>query len=389
MSNKSDITRDQWMLRGPLAKKGYDWWWHSFTAVNERTGEKKPFYVEFFTCNPKQAADEPVIVWNKSEAEKKGRLPSYLMVNVGFWGENHGQLHRFFAWKDVTVHKDAPYSISAADCTCSETHTAGHVRVTPEEAAAHPEWMCDAGEMSWDLKIDKKVAFHVGYGASRFFRDLNAFEMFWHAEGMKTAFSGTVTLNGERYRVTPEECYGYSDKNWGGDFTSPWVWLASSDLVSRKTGKRLDNSVFDIGGGRPKVFGYALDRKLLGELWYEGKDYEFNFSKFWTLSGTKFDCEETETQIHWHVVQTTATSKLDTEIWRDKKDMLNINYEAPTGLKRHNRLWNGGNGRGVLRLYRRTLLGYELIDEIVAKSVGCEYGEYDRCATCSATSLKR
>lgn len=378
MSNKSDITRDQWMLRGPLAKKGYDWWWHSFTAVNERTGEKKPFYVEFFTCNPKQAADEPVIVWNKSEAEKKGRLPSYLMVNVGFWGENHGQLHRFFAWKDVTVHKDAPYSISAADCTCSETHTAGHVRVTPEEAAAHPEWMCDAGEMSWDLEIDKKVAFHVGYGASRFFRDLNAFEMFWHAEGMKTAFSGTVTLNGERYRVTPEECYGYSDKNWGGDFTSPWVWLASSDLVSRKTGKRLDNSVFDIGGGRPKVFGYALDRKLLGELWYEGKDYEFNFSKFWTLSGTKFDCEETETQIHWHVVQTTATSKLDTEIWCDKKDMLNINYEAPTGLKRHNRLWNGGNGRGVLRLYRRTLLGYELIDEIVAKSVGCEYGEYDR-----------
>ena len=334
MSNKSDITRDQWMLRGPLAKKGYDWWWHSFTAVNERTGEKKPFYVEFFTCNPKQAADEPVIVWNKSEAEKKGRLPSYLMVNVGFWGENHGQLHRFFAWKDVTVHKDAPYSISAADCTCSETHTAGHVRVTPEEAAAHPEWMCDAGEMSWDLKIDKKVAFHVGYGASRFFRDLNAFEMFWHAEGMKTAFSGTVTLNGERYRVTPETCYGYSDKNWGGDFTSPWVWLASSDLVSRKTGKRLHNSVFDIGGGRPKVFGYALDRKLLGELWYEGKDYEFNFSKFWTLSGTKFDCEETETQIHWHVVQTTATSKLDTEIWCDKKDMLNINYEAPERRQR-------------------------------------------------------
>ena len=322
MSNKSDITRDQWMLRGPLAKKGYDWWWHSFTAVNERTGEKKPFYVEFFTCNPKRAADEPVIVWHKSEKEKKGQLPSYLMVNVGFWGAEHGQLHRFFAWKDVTVHRDAPYSISAADCTCSETHTAGHVCVTPEEAAAHPEWMCDAGEMSWDLKIDKKVAFHVGYGASRFFRDLNAFEMFWHAEGMKTAYTGTITLNGERYCVTPEMCYGYSDKNWGGDFTSPWVWLASCDLVSRKTNKRLDNSVFDIGGGRPKVFGFALDRKLLGELWYEGKDYEFNFSKFWTLSGTKFDCEETDTQIHWHVVQTTATSKLDTEIWCDKKDML-------------------------------------------------------------------
>jgi len=64
MSNKSDISRNQWMLKGPLAKRGYDWWWHSFTAENEKTGETKPFYVEFFTCNPALAEDKPVIVWN-------------------------------------------------------------------------------------------------------------------------------------------------------------------------------------------------------------------------------------------------------------------------------------------------------------------------------------
>ena len=29
MANIHDINRDEWMLRGPLAKKGYDWWWHS------------------------------------------------------------------------------------------------------------------------------------------------------------------------------------------------------------------------------------------------------------------------------------------------------------------------------------------------------------------------
>ena len=148
--------------------------------------------------------------------------------------------------------------------------------------------------------------------------------------------------------------------------------------MSKKTGKRLENSVFDIGGGRPKVFGLALDRKLLGAFWYEGKNYEFNFSKFWTLSGTKFDCEETEDEIHWHVVQTTATAKLDTVIRCKKKDMLHINYEAPTGLKRHNRLWNGGNGTGVLKLYKRRFGRDILIDEIVAENIGCEYGEYDR-----------
>ena len=377
MSNISDKTRDQWMLRGPLAKCGYDWWWHSFTAVREDTGEEKPFYVEFFTCNPAQAKDEPVIVWNDKAAQEKEILPSYLMVNVGFWGEEHGQLHRFFPWKDVRVKADAPYEIDAADCFCSETATRGSISVSAEEAAAHPEWMSDAGEMKWDLEIDKKVAYHVGFGASKFFRDLNAFEMFWHAEGMKTAFRGTVELNGVRYRVEPETCWGYSDKNWGGDFTSPWVWLSSCNLTSKLTGKRLENSVFDIGGGRPKVFGLALNRKLLGEFWYEGKDYEFNFSKFWTFSGTKFDCEETETEIRRHVVQTTINSKLDTYITCQKKDMLNIKYEAPTGYKKHNRLWNGGNGVGTLKLYKRSIFGKEtLIDEIEATHIGCEFGEY-------------
>ena len=101
MSNISDLTRDAWMLRGPLSKKGYDWWWHSFTAENAETGEKKPFYVEFFTCNPALAGDEPRLVWHLGKKERKNQRPSYLMVNAGFWGEEHGQLHRFFAWKDV------------------------------------------------------------------------------------------------------------------------------------------------------------------------------------------------------------------------------------------------------------------------------------------------
>lgn len=376
MSNKSDITRNQWMLKGPLAKRGYDWWWHSFTAENALTGETKPFYVEFFTCNPALAQDEPVIVWNMDDKEKKGKKPSYLMVNAGFWGEEKGQLHRFFPWKDVTVKSGIPYMIYAYDCFCSENYTSGSISISPEEAQAHPEWMCDAGSMSWELKIDKRVAFHVGYGASKFFRDINAFEMFWHAEGMKTRYSGKVILNGVEYIVRPETCYGYADKNWGGDFTSPWVWLSSNNLVSKITGKKLENSVFNIGGGRPKVFGLALNRKLLGEFWYEGKDYEFNFSKFWTLSGTKFDCVETDDEIRWHVIQTTFNSKLDTYITCKKKDMLNINYEAPNGTKKHNRLWNGGNGTGTLKLYKRKGGKEILIDEVYAENIGCEFGEY-------------
>ena len=254
----------------------------------------------------------------------------------------------------------------------------GHVKVTEADVQAHPEWMSDAGEMRWDISIRKQVAYHVGYGASKLFRTLNAFEMFWHAEGMKTVFQGWLTLNGEEYVVRPEDCYGYADKNWGGDFTSPWVWLSSNNLVSNLTGKRLTNSVFEVGGGRPKVFGVFLNRKLLGQFYYEGQDYEFNFSKFWTGSRTEFDCRETDTHILWNVTQTTFRAKMVVEICFPKEEMLRINYESPDGYKRHTRLWNCGNGYGTVKLWERKKVKWVLVDDVRAESVGCEYGEYQK-----------
>lgn len=57
----------------------------------------------------------------------------------------------------------------------------------------------------------------------------------------------------------------------------------------------------------------------------------------------------------------------------EKKDMLLVNYEAPNGEKRHNRLWNGGNGKGTILLYEHG----KLVDENAAENTGCEYGEFD------------
>lgn len=120
--NKSDITRDAFMLEGPLAKKGYDWWWHSFTAYHVGTGKPKTFYIEYFLCNPELAKDAPVIVWNDPEAQKAGIRPSYCMINAGFWGKEKGQLHRFFPWKDVSVSRKSPFHLAAGNCSCSEKH---------------------------------------------------------------------------------------------------------------------------------------------------------------------------------------------------------------------------------------------------------------------------
>ena len=374
MFNHSDITRDACMLRGKLRTKGYDWWWHSFTAEDEAAGKEKPFFVEFFLCNPALAEDKPVL--GQLPANKAaGKKPSYLMVKAGCWGEDHAQLHRFFAWKDIDVHMNAPYSVSADDCFASETQLKGSVSVSG--SASHPEWMCDDGEMSWDLQINKQITFNVGYGASEPMRHANAFEMYWHAEGMKTEYTGTVIFNGKRYTVKPETCCGYADKNWGEDFTTPWVWLSSNDLTSMKTGKKLENSVFDIGGGRPAVFHVPLDRRLLGVFYYEGQEYDFNFSKLHLHVKTEFSFDEDEENVYWHVRQESIHAIMETEITCKKKDMLFVNYEAPDGSKHHNRLWNGGNGTGTVKLYRKSLHGTELIDEIRCAHTGCEYGEYD------------
>ena len=375
MFNQHDPNRNAFMLHGPLAHLGYDWWWHSFTAQDAETGEDKPFFVEYFICNPALAEDEPVLGQLPANREAKKR-PSYLMVKAGCWGEDHCQLHRFFSLKKTRIHGDAPYEVEAEDCFASETALRGSVKISEAEAAAHPEWMCDAGSMEWDLALDKQIAFNVGYGASKPLRDAEAFAMYWHADGMKTAFTGTVTCNGRKYVVTPERCYGYADKNWGRDFTSPWVWLSSNCLVSKKTGKALQNSVFDIGGGRPKIYFLPLDRRLLGVFYYEGKEYDFNFSKLHLMVKTEFSFEEQADEVIWHVRQENYQAAMETEIRCRKKDMLLVNYEAPDGVKRHNRLWNGGNGWGTVKLYDKEDGQWKLMDEVEATHVGCEYGEY-------------
>ncbi|CBK75475.1 hypothetical protein CIY_29460 [Butyrivibrio fibrisolvens 16/4] len=388
--NHSDITRNEFMLKGPLASEGYDWWWHSFTAHNKETGEEKSFFIEFFTINPELGGDEPVFGQLPSNKEK-GIKPSYVMIKAGCWGEGAKQLHRFFGWNKVQIKPDAPFQISADNCFLSESRTLGMVEVSEEDAANHPEWMCSAGKMVWDLNMEKEIAFNVGYGAGWASRELDAFEMFWHAEGMKTRYNGSVILDGVEYVVDKDTCYGYADKNWGKDFTSPWVWLASSRLKSKISGQWLENTAFDIGGGRPKIrTGQSFENVILGAMWYEGQPYEFNFSHFWTLTKTNFDCKEGKDKLTWKVEQETPLAKIEVEITCLKKDMLLINYEAPNGEKLHNRLWNGGNGKGEIKLYKKILktknneagkkakFKWELVDDMEAYNIGCEFGEYDK-----------
>ena len=131
------------MLDGRFARKGYDWWWHNFTGVNEKTGEEKTFFIEYFTCNPdlaNQSSTGEAVLGQDPANQEKGLKPSYVMVKCGWWGENATQLHRFFAWKDVTITSDKNgYHLYAGDadtliCSAGEKELTGSVNIDKQEA---------------------------------------------------------------------------------------------------------------------------------------------------------------------------------------------------------------------------------------------------------------
>ncbi|MBU3109942.1 tocopherol cyclase family protein [Clostridium lacusfryxellense] len=372
--NKSDLKRNLFMLNGSLSEKGYDWWWHNFTGYNHETGEAKTFFIEYFVCNPALGGNK-AILGQLSENQAKHIKPSYALVKVGAWGKNAKQIHNFYPISEFSCTNNV-LNVKMGENTLSETHMKGKCIITSKEVLDHPEYMCDAGVMSWDININKKIAYNVGYGACAPLRKMNAFEMFWHAEGIKTEYDGVVILDGVKYDIISRKSYGYADKNWGSDFTSPWLWISSCNMKSLVTGKVLNNSAVEAGGGRPKVLGLELDRKVLMGMYYEGKMYEYNFSKFWTNSKVKFEFSEGEEINSWKVNASNKDSVIDLRLSCPKDEMLLINYESPNGQKLHNRLWNGGTGYGEIELYQKEGQKVILIDRIEIKNVGCEYGEY-------------
>lgn len=403
-ANKKFLSRNKYMLKGSLKRKGYDWWWHSFTGYNVRTGEAKAFFIEYFIINPSRSPKEPVFGQLNEDMFDVGytvpNRPSYVMIKAGCWGKDAKQIHNFYPTSEFKIHK-RPFGISvgksgfnpknekqrknqfdwiqfeknAKNCVLSESTLFGSVSLSESEAVRHPEYMSDYGSMSWELKLEKQITFNPGYATSWFFRKLNPFQMYWHAQGVKTEYSGTVQLDGEVYRVAPESSFGYADKNWGSGFTVPWVWISSCNLVSQISRKRLANSAFDIGGGCPRVFGIPLKRKLLVFLKLEGKTFEFNFSKFWKRSKVTFNFIEGDEVLHWFVSASNGKYLLDLDAYCPKDETLFVNYENPMGVKTFERLWNGGTGYGNFKLFKKKGKTIELLEDVAMQNVGLEYGE--------------
>lgn len=81
--NKQDSSRNMYMLKkNPLASKGYDWWWHSFTGKHQETGEEKAFLLNTSLLIPPLEETSPFFGQLRDTVNK----PSYVMVKAGYWG---------------------------------------------------------------------------------------------------------------------------------------------------------------------------------------------------------------------------------------------------------------------------------------------------------------
>jgi len=199
--------------------------------------------------------------------------------------------------------------------------------------------------------------------------------MYWHVAGMRCRFNGEIEFNNKKYIVLPETSYGYQDKNWGKDYTNPWIWLNCNNFHSRLTHEVVDAS-FDLGGGCPKVLGISLHKRILTAFYYKGQFIEFNFSKFWKRTSQQFTIREDDSCVYWDVVSESNKYRVEVNLKCEKSKLLFVNYENPNGEKKHNRLWNGGHAEGILKFYKKESENIVLVDELEGSLGGCEYGEY-------------
>lgn len=371
--NVSDLTRNSYMLQGKLAKRGYVRWFHSFSGVHAETGELRTFFVEFLVINPGLDKGQ-VIPGQHPRYKKRGLKPSYVMVKAGVFpaadGTGGRQLHAFYPVSSLKVTR-APLVMQLEDCFYSENRLCGKVSVTQEEAGQR-FLMTDSGTMEWDLEVYKAVACHTGVLGSFLAQFFNALDSYWHGEGIKSFFRGSVTLDGEAFLVTPEVSCGYADKHWGRAFNRPWMQFASSRLISERTGRELKHSALVINGCCPRFLFLPLHHKLLIQLTYMGEDFCFGFHPF-LLSHCKWETKETNKRYIWHITARNRKAVIKISGSCTKAQMLALKYETPEGLLSKHPLRAGGSAIGTIQIFRRLPNGRELIDTLHLEQGLCEY----------------
>lgn len=388
MGIKKIRRNEKYMLKGSLKKNGFDCWRLVTNAISNVTGEEKTFFIEYYIVNPSVSPDECLLGFKnrfkKTAADLQYALagtqstqsvtsqtfvqPSFLMVRAGVFAENGRHVSAYYPCSQLNIGTN-DFLICVGngelkESILSDDFTQGRVKVLPEFLMENPEYLCDAGEIMWDLRFDKKIGFLPDYRGKG---------IHWAAFGAKTSFSGRILFNGEEFTVYPGISFGYFDKNWGKAFVNPFFHLSSSNFTSNISGMNLSSSCFAVQG--------EFNKKLSVLVQVEGKKIQFHADRHRNYEVTydflKMPENEEDVKLHWTVSAHNKKYVIDVDIFSSVKAVSVRDFECPEGGRKVLKVLGGANGTGELRIYKKIVKNLELIEDVKIANCLCEYGNIE------------
>ena len=353
-----------------------------FNGTENTTGLERKFFIELEALNPLLSPSEAVLGFKArakiAEEDLQNVLagtsaayslesesivtPSYVAVRAGIFGEGAKQVCAYFSYNEVK-ESSRTFEAEAGACHFSEQKLSGRLECSSSYLNTHPELLCSAGFITWDLQYELRSDFTDGFqGAGGV----------WFATGARTVFAGSVTVDGREYNVSPQKSLGYIDRSWGKAMQDDWIHLSSSNLTSLITGKTLQESCCVLQG----VYGGRISLLLN----FENERFTFTadsakraYSSTWEC--TQMPADEDDEKLHWSVSLEDKKYVIDVDVYCPASELFVRMLELPEGGRTVLNLLCGGSGTGEIRLYKKVKKNIEIIEHAHIANALCEFGK--------------
>ena len=382
-ATKKNIKDSKYGLSGTSKKVGVNLWRCFFVGYEKNSAAEQMFFIELEMLSPSLSPSEPLLGFKPrvtiTEEDLQYTLagtlaakdlksetivqPSYVTVRIGKLGAEPKQLCSYQSLKGMKF-SSKPFTIQMENKLFTEDALSGFINVTEDEFQKHPEYLCDKGYASWNLKYEIICDMAEGYK--------NKSER-WFPYGIKTNFSGIVSFDGADYIVEPRKCMGYMDRYWGRTLPYDWFHISSASLTSIISGRVLQKSFFSIQG--------VFDDKLAFMGSFEGSDIVFpadlskrQYSCVWDCIQTPESEDPDENKLHWSVSINNKLWVLDIDLYCRVNELSNRVLELPEGNRKVLSVLQGATGTGEIKLFKKIRNTLEQIEYAEITKAVCEFG---------------
>lgn len=380
---KDGITLNKYRPGGINHKSGILTWRFVFCAQEDSTGTERTFFIDFIMLNPGVSPSESVLGYKSRPTLSPDDLqyalagtdaahnlaseimvvPSYVVVKAGVLGSDAKQMCQYTFVKGIKS-SNRSFNIDTGACTFTDEKITGSVSCSPSDVREHPEYLCDSGTMSWDVRFNIPFGFTAGF---------NGKTHSWGPVCTGAVFAGTVTLDGAEYHTVPKKSYGYIDRITGKDMQAPWFHLSAANLTSLISGKTMFDSNFAVQGeydGRLSVL-VNLEGQLI-QLCADAR--KRSYETIWECTQMPED-ENGDKKLHWSVSANNKLWVLDIDVFCKTDNLYIRSFEQPQGSRILLKILTGSTGTGEIRLYKHVKKNLELIEHAHIANALCEFGQ--------------